>query len=124
MSLHHGPETEFSENLHAQKYRQPGESFRDCCSRLASSLSDNDSHFRAFRSILLGMGFMPGGRIQSAIGSGRQTTAFNCFVSGAIADSMTGSEVPSWAAPPRRPKPCAGVAASAMTSRRSGRATR
>jgi ribonucleoside-diphosphate reductase alpha chain len=32
--------------------------------------------------------FLPGGRIQSAIGSKKETTAYNCFVSGTIDDSF------------------------------------
>lgn len=87
-----GPETAFAENLHASKYRRPGEDFREAMSRIAAGLKDNDEHFHAFRSILLGMRFLPGGRIQSAIGSGRKVTAYNCFVSGTISDSMTGHE--------------------------------
>ena len=34
------------------------------------------------------MRFLPAGRVQSAIGSSRITTAYNCFVSGTIEDSM------------------------------------
>jgi len=34
------------------------------------------------------MRFLPAGRVQSAIGSNRITTAYNCFVSGTIEDSM------------------------------------
>ncbi len=48
--------------------------------RIASTLSDNSEHFYAFRDTLLTMRFMPAGRIQSAIGSPRNITAYNCFV--------------------------------------------
>ena len=34
------------------------------------------------------MRFLPAGRVQNAMGAARQTTAFNCFVSGTIDDSM------------------------------------
>ena len=34
------------------------------------------------------MRFLPAGRVQNAMGAARQTTAFNCFVSGHISDSM------------------------------------
>ena len=88
----HGPETAFAEHLHASKYRRPGEDFRSAMSRIASGLKDNDDHYHSFRSILLDMRFLPGGRIQSAIGSGRNVTGYNCFVSGTISDSMTGHE--------------------------------
>ena len=34
------------------------------------------------------MRFLPAGRVQTATGSPRAVTAFNCFVSGKIEDSM------------------------------------
>ena len=84
----HGPRLPFSEELHAQKYRQHGESFRDAMNRIASALSDDEDHFRKFRDILLDMRFMPAGRVQSAMGSTRVVTPYNCFVSGTIEDSF------------------------------------
>ena len=87
-----GPQTALSDKLHAFKYRQPGETFRQAMSRIAWALKDNDEHFHQFRDILLDMRFMPGGRIQSAMGAPRRVTAYNCFVSGPIADTMTGGE--------------------------------
>ncbi len=48
--------------------------------RVASALSDNSEHFYAFRDILMDMRFMPGGRIQSAIGSTKNVTAMSCYV--------------------------------------------
>lgn len=87
-----GPVTAFSQELHAAKYRRPDEDFREAMNRIAAGLKDDDKHFHAFRSILLDMRFLPGGRIQSAIGSGRSVTGYNCFVSGTISDSMTGHE--------------------------------
>lgn len=87
-----GPTQPFSEELHAEKYRQEGESFREAVNRIATGLKDNDAHFHEFRDILLSMRFMPAGRIQSAIGSGRNTTPYNCYVSGTIADSYTADE--------------------------------
>ncbi len=83
-----GPELAFSEDLHAQKYRGEGESFREAMNRVATALSDDDGHYKEFREILLDMRFMPGGRIQSSMGSTRQTTPYNCFVSGTIEDSF------------------------------------
>jgi ribonucleoside-diphosphate reductase alpha chain len=83
-----GPQTEAAERLHALKYRQPGEDFREAMNRIAFGLRDNDEHYHAFRKILLDMRFMPGGRIQNAIGASRATTPFNCFVSGTIEDSL------------------------------------
>jgi ribonucleoside-diphosphate reductase alpha chain len=85
----YGPTQPFSRELHAQKYRQEGESFREAMNRVASGLSDGPDHYHAFRDVLLGMRFMPAGRIQAAIGSSRATTPYNCYVSGTIADSYT-----------------------------------
>ena len=56
--------------------------------RVAFGLKDNDLHYHQFREILNRMRFMPAGRVQSAIGSGKNVTAFNCYVSGTIADSF------------------------------------
>ncbi len=87
-----GPQTEFADNLHATKYRLSGETFRECCNRIASELADSDEHFHTFRGILLSQRFLPGGRIQSVIGTTRHATPFNCYVSGIIADNLTGKD--------------------------------
>lgn len=84
-----GPQVEFSEQLHAMKYRQPGETFRDAMTRVAGALTDDSTEFHAFRDILLDMRFMPAGRVQAAMGAVRDTTPYNCFVSGTIPDSFT-----------------------------------
>ena len=82
-----GPKLAFSERLHADKYRLEGESFREAMGRVASALTDNDQDYQEFREILLGQRFLPAGRVQSAIGSTRGVTPYNCFVSGTIEDS-------------------------------------
>jgi ribonucleoside-diphosphate reductase alpha chain len=79
------PECDF---LHAEKYRGRNESFRDCATRIASALGDDEKHFAHFREILLDQRFLPGGRIQGTVGSTRNTTPYNCFVSGTIEDSF------------------------------------
>jgi ribonucleoside-diphosphate reductase alpha chain len=84
-----GPLTEFSEQLHAEKYRAKGESFREAMNRVASALQDNEEHYHAFREILREMRFMPGGRIQAAMGSTRRVTPYNCYVSATIKDTFT-----------------------------------
>lgn len=43
-----------------------------------------------FRGILEGYRFLPAGRILAGAGSGRKVTLFNCFVTGAVPDSMEG----------------------------------
>lgn len=83
-----GPKQPHSEQVHAEKYRGEGESFREAMGRIASKLSDDDDHFQEFRDILLNMRFMPAGRIQAAIGSPKHITPYNCFVSGTIHDSF------------------------------------
>lgn len=86
----HGPTLPASEEIHKSKYRGESESFREAVSRQAQALTDSPEEFHAFRDILLPMRFLPAGRVQSDIGSPRLTTAFNCFVSGTIEDSMLG----------------------------------
>lgn len=85
-----GPTLDFSEAIHQEKYRSKGESFKEAMNRVAGALTDDPEHFKAFRDTLLEMRFMPGGRIQGAIGStkGRAVTAYNCFVAGRIEDSF------------------------------------
>ncbi|RKX64581.1 MAG: ribonucleoside-diphosphate reductase, adenosylcobalamin-dependent, partial [Tenericutes bacterium] len=86
----YGPTLPISEEIHAVKYRADGETFRESQSRIANTLSDNPEHFYKFREILLPQRFLPAGRVQSSVGSPRKTTAFNCFVSRTIKDSMNG----------------------------------
>ena len=47
-----------------------------------------EDHYKAFRDILLGMRFMPAGRIQAAMGAPKRVTPYNCYVSGTIEDSF------------------------------------
>lgn len=88
----YGPKVPYSEELHAQKYRAKGETFREAMNRVAAVLKDNDKHYADFRDALLGMRFLPAGRIQSAIGSTRKVTPYNCYVSGTIEDSFVSGE--------------------------------
>jgi ribonucleoside-diphosphate reductase alpha chain len=86
---HYGPTLDISNEIDAQKYRQSGEDFYEKCVRIAQALKDDDDHFVRFKDILRNMRFLPAGRVQNAMGSARQTTAYNCFVSGQIEDSMS-----------------------------------
>ena len=83
-----GPVMPLSQEIDASKYRQAEETFDDKIKRIASALADGDDHQWEMEEILGEMRFLPAGRVQSAIGSRRITTAFNCFVSGKIEDSM------------------------------------
>jgi ribonucleoside-diphosphate reductase alpha chain len=85
-----GPSLPISEEIHSEKHRQPGESFAESTTRIADALKDDHDHFLAFRDILRNMRFLPGGRVQSAVGATRRVTPYNCFVSPTISDSMTG----------------------------------
>ena len=83
-----GPQIQACDDLHAQKYRLPNESFTEACARQAGSMADDDEHRSAFKKILLNQRYMPAGRVQAAMGSPKNVTAYNCFVSGTIEDSM------------------------------------
>jgi len=86
---HYGPTLRISQEKHAEKYRLEGESFYEAQTRFAGTLRDSHEHFIELRDILLNQRFMGGGRTQAAIGAPRTLTAFNCFVSGVVEDSMS-----------------------------------
>ena len=83
-----GPQLRLSDEIDETKYRQTGEDFYSKVVRIADALKDDSEHFEEFKDILRDMRFLPAGRVQNAMGAARQTTAFNCFVSGTIDDSM------------------------------------
>ena len=73
------PTLPVSKETHASKYRSHGETFKECCNRIANELKDDDEHYHKFRDILLDMRFLPAGRVQAAMGSSKKVTGFNCF---------------------------------------------
>ncbi len=84
-----GPRTTFGEYVHRTKYRGNGESFEEAMNRIAGVVAPGDE-YRPFREVLLHQRYLPGGRIQSAIGStAKAVTPFNCYVSGTLEDSFT-----------------------------------
>lgn len=85
-----GPSIPIAEWADSVKYRQEGETFAQKCARVAGALTDNQEHYDKFKSILKEQRFLPGGRVQSAAGSYRQVTAFNCFVMQKVPDSLDG----------------------------------
>ena len=87
---HFGPSLPISEEIHAMKYRAEGEDFKQAMARVAHALKDSEPHYRAFKDILYNQRFLPAGRVQSAMGSPRKVTPYNCFVSQTIEDSMEG----------------------------------
>lgn len=74
-----GPKTPFAEQIHAEKYRAPGEGFKEAMSRIAGALTSNPTEFNDFRDLLTDMRFLPAGRVQAAVGAIRRTTAHNCL---------------------------------------------
>ena len=86
--LYEGPTVPLSQEIDSMKYRQEGESFNDKVLRLADSMSDNEEHKIELEEIFGNLKFLPAGRVQNAMGSKRITTAYNCFVSGEVQDSM------------------------------------
>jgi|11_taG_2_1085331.scaffolds.fasta_scaffold14409_2 ribonucleoside-diphosphate reductase alpha chain len=83
------PTMTISEEIDKMKYRQEGETFDDKVRRIAGALHDTPEHKYELQDILGNMRFLPAGRVQNAVGSRRITTAYNCFVSGTIEDSMS-----------------------------------
>ena len=83
-----GPSMPLSNEIDTMKYRQEGETFDDKIRRLAESMSDDDAHRLELEEIFGEMRFLAAGRVQTSMGSKRITTAYNCFVSGDVDDSM------------------------------------
>jgi len=83
-----GPKTAAADALHAIKYRLEGENFSDAMSRIAFALAQNGKQFTKYNELISSMRFLPAGRVQTAIGSGRNVTAMNCVVSSTIRDSL------------------------------------
>ena len=83
-----GPSMPISEEIDRMKYRLEGETFDGKIKRISKALSDGIEHQYKLEDILGNMRFLPAGRVQNAMGSPRITTAYNCFVSGIINDSM------------------------------------
>jgi ribonucleoside-diphosphate reductase alpha chain len=86
----YGPKTRFANEIHKMKFQSPGEDFYASIIRQAGALADDNEHFQKLKRIYREQRFLNAGRIQSAIGAPRQTTPYNCFVSGTIEDSMSG----------------------------------
>lgn len=81
-----GPTLPISQEIDAEKYRQPGETFSESVTRLARITEKQ--WFVPTLEMLLQQRFLPAGRVRAAIGSERDVTAFNCFVMPLVGDSM------------------------------------
>lgn len=88
--MEYGPQLKISQEIHATKHRQEGETFEQAMRRLAHALADDTAHEEELLDIFLNMRFLPAGRVQAAMGADKLVTAYNCFVSGTIPDSMIG----------------------------------
>jgi ribonucleoside-diphosphate reductase alpha chain len=84
-----GPKLPISQEIGQEKH-YPGETFLQAAVRWSKALSDDPAHEDALYEILADQRFLPAGRVQRAAGSSDAVTAFNCFVSGTIEDSMGG----------------------------------
>lgn len=85
---HYGPTLRVSEEIHSEKYRAKGETFKQGCARWANATKDNDEHFKQIYQLALEQKFLGAGRTQAALGAPKAVTPYNCFVSGTIGDSM------------------------------------
>lgn len=85
-----GPKTEIAQYVHNEKYKQQGEDWDEFVYRLCNGLKDSDEHYHKLLDIVGNQKYLFAGRIQASVGSARQTTAFNCYVSMPIPDSMKG----------------------------------
>lgn len=75
-----------------EKYAQPGETSADMIfMRVSRALAGDDPAQQAALLDALRAGFIPGGRILSAAGTGLKTTLINCFVQ-PVGDAISGSE--------------------------------
>jgi ribonucleoside-diphosphate reductase alpha chain len=87
---------DISRHVWETKYRYAGErtiadSWRRIARALAALEPNDPSGWEArFLDILQDFRFLPGGRIQAGAGTARNVTLFNCFVMGAIEDSIPG----------------------------------
>jgi ribonucleoside-diphosphate reductase alpha chain len=93
-----GPTLPFSQEINKTKHRLPGEGFKESVVRQAEALKDNYEHFLKLKEIYGDQRFLNAGRIQASIGSPRETTPYNCFVSSTIPDSMDGIMEKLWEA--------------------------
>lgn len=87
-----GPSLPASDAMHAEKYREGQETFLDARKRVCRHLTDDTEHYKKYLELTSDMRFMEAGRVQSASGSRKNVTAYNCFVSGTIEDSFVDGE--------------------------------
>lgn len=86
--MNYGPQIPACKEVYNMKYPLPNESFSEACARQAAAMSDSEEHRSALKEMALNQRILWAGRVQSAMGAPKNVTAFNCFVSGIIEDSM------------------------------------
>lgn len=83
-------EIEYYDQLHAEKCRDPDQTFKQHCEHLANKLATDEFHYQEICEAVYLHRFLPAGRIQAALGASlREVSPFNCSVSQKIEDSMT-----------------------------------
>lgn len=87
-----GPKLDASDAMHQEKYRENGENFIQARKRVCHHLTDDTEHYKKYLELTSDMRFLEAGRVQSASGSRKNVTAYNCFVSPTIEDSFTDGE--------------------------------
>lgn len=90
-------DTDIARHIWASRYRNGAaeSSIEDSWQRVAKTIAAAEPHDPAlwqsrFSGLLQGFRFLPGGRILAGAGTGRRVTLFNCFVMGAVEDSLSG----------------------------------
>ena len=82
------PQLRLSNMIGDQKYRMKGETHEQMCQRLAHSLTDRSMNEDVAYEFLEGQAILFGGRVNAAMGTGKDVTPYNCFVSRTIEDSI------------------------------------
>lgn len=80
---------DYFDQLHAEKYRDRGQTREDHALLMATNFSSDHRHKHELCDIFVSQRFLPAGRMQAAMGAReREVSPFNCAVSQTIEDSM------------------------------------
>lgn len=82
-------EFKYYDQLHAEKYRDSGQTKDNHNRNIAKNLASNEQHYHKLYDSLRNNRFLPAGRVQAAMGAiEREVSPFNCSVSQRIDDDM------------------------------------
>lgn len=82
-------ELAYFDRLHAEKYRDTGQSKYQHCEQMADRLASDYTHKTCLQNIFWNNRFLPAGRVQAAYGATeREVSPFNCSVSQQISDNI------------------------------------